>query len=115
MAKKNKRNNSPFVFSTNPDFVPPSSDNEDQESLDPSEQDLRVHIDRKQRRGKEVTLVTGFIGSDEEMKKLGKMLKSKCGVGGAVKNGEIMIQGNHRPKVIELLKKEGFKVKAAGG
>ncbi len=115
MSKKNKRNNSPFVFSTNPDFVPPSGDNDDQETPDPSQQDLRVHIDRKQRRGKEVTLVTGFVGSEEDMKALGKMLKSKCGVGGAVKNGEIMIQGNHRPKVIELLKKEGFNVKAAGG
>lgn len=115
MSKKNKRNNSPFVFSTNPDFVPPSEEDQDQETPNPSEQDLRVHIDRKQRRGKEVTLITGFVGSEEDMKALGKILKSKCGVGGAVKNGEIMIQGNHRSKIIELLKKEGYKVKAAGG
>jgi len=115
MSKKNKRNNNPFVFSTNPDFIPPSNEDYGQDTPDPSEQDLRVHIDRKQRRGKEVTLITGFVGSEEDMKALGKILKSKCGVGGAVKNGEIMIQGNHRPKVIELLKKEGFKVKAAGG
>jgi len=115
MSKKNKRSNSPFVFSTDPDFIPPSNDEQDQETLAPSEQDLRVHVDRKQRRGKEVTLITGFVGSEDDRKALGKMLKSKCGVGGAVKNGEIMIQGNHRPKVIELLKKEGFKVKAAGG
>ena len=115
MSKKNKRNNSPFVFSTNPDFIPPSGDEQQEDTPAPSEQDLRVHIDRKQRRGKEVTLVTGFIGSDDDLKSLGKMLKTKCGVGGAVKNGEIMIQGNHRPKVIELLKKEGYKVKQAGG
>jgi len=115
MSKKNKRNNSPFVFSTNPDFVPPSTEDQHQDTPDPNEQDLRVHIDRKQRRGKEVTLITGFIGNDDDLKQLGKMLKTKCGVGGAVKNGEIMIQGNHRKKVLELLKKEGFKAKPAGG
>jgi len=113
MGKKNNRNR--IVFSTNPDFQPSSEESDEQNTLSPGQQDLRVLIDRKQRRGKEVTLVTGFIGSEEDLKALGKMLKTKCGGGGAVKNGEIMVQGNHRTKIIELLEKEGYKAKASGG
>jgi len=113
MGKKNNRNR--FVFSTNPDFKPSADDNQQETTLPPNQQDLRVLIDRKQRRGKEVTLVTGFVGSEDDLKTLGKMLKTKCGGGGAVKNGEIMVQGNHRTKIIELLKKEGYKAKASGG
>lgn len=110
MAKKR------MFYSTNPDWEPDFGDDESQETLDPSEQKLYVMIDRKKRRGKEVTLVTGFVGSDDDLKDIGKFLKSKCGVGGSVKDGEIIIQGNHRDKVVDLLKKEGYtKVKKSGG
>lgn len=103
------------VFSTNPDFGYEREEDEEQETLQPNKQDLRVCIDRKQRKGKAVTLVTGFVGSDDDLKDLAKMLKSKCGVGGTAKDGEILIQGEFAEKVVELLKKEGYKVKRSGG
>jgi translation initiation factor 1 len=103
------------VFSTNPDFGYEREEDEEQETLPPNKQDLRVSIDRKQRKGKAVTLVTGFVGTDDDLKDLAKMLKSKCGVGGTSKDGEILIQGEFAEKVVELLKKEGYKVKRSGG
>lgn len=113
MAKKKFKN---IVYSTNPNFqYETDEENDDLETLDPSEQLLYVSIDRKQRGGKEVTLIEGFIGQDEDIKELGKLLKSKCGVGGSVKDGEILIQGNFRDKVIDLLEKEGYKVRRKGG
>lgn len=112
MSKKNK--NTRFVFSTNPD-LDFSEEQEPVETPAPSQQDLRVLIDRKKRKGKEVTLVTGFVGNEDDLKSLGKFLKSKCGVGGSVKDGEILIQGNHREKIMGLLKGEGYRVKASGG
>lgn len=112
MAKKKIKN---IVYSTNPDFQYEMDEEEVQDTLDPSEQLLYVSIDRKQRGGKEVTLVEGFVGHEDDLKDLGKLLKSKCGVGGSVKDGEILIQGNFRDKVCDLLGKEGYKTKKKGG
>lgn len=111
-GKKNRVN---VVYSTNPDFNYSYSENEEQETPPSNQQDLRVSLDKKQRAGKAVTLITGFIGKTEDLEKLGKTLKSKCGVGGSVKDGEILIQGDHRKKIIEILIKEGFKAKQSGG
>jgi translation initiation factor 1 len=97
------------VYSTSDDFEY-SYDGEDQpETLPPNEQKLRIELDKKQRAGKKVTLVTGFVGTDDDLKTLGKMLKTKCGVGGSAKNGEILIQGDFRERVKEVLQKEGYK------
>jgi translation initiation factor 1 len=102
------------VFSTNPEHNY-DYDNQEEETLNPSKQDLRVMLDKKQRKGKKVTLVTGFIGSNDDLKELGKTLKTKCGVGGTSKDGEIMLQGDFRDKVMEILKNDGYKVKRSGG
>jgi len=115
MGKKSKKNRIGVVYSTNPDYDY-DHENEEQETLPNQQQKLRVMIDRKKRKGKEVTLVTGFEGSEDDMKALGKMLKSKCGVGGSAKDGEIIIQGNNKQKIIDLLKKEGYsQTKGVGG
>lgn len=111
MSKKKKF----IVYSTNPDFQFNSDEDEAIETLSPSEQLLYVSIDRKQRGGKEVTLVEGFVGSDDDLKDLAKLLKSKCGVGGSAKDGEIIVQGNFKDKVHDLLVAEGYKVKKKGG
>ena len=103
-----------IMFSTNPDFEY-EEEADDQTTLPNNQQDLRVMLDKKNRGGKAVTLITGFNGRDEDLGVLGKMLKTKCGVGGAVKDGEIMIQGDVRDKVIAILQKDGYKVKKAGG
>ena len=96
------------MYSTNPDFKYELDDEEEQTTLQPSQQRLRVQLDRKNRGGKVVTLVTGFIGTEDDLKELGKFLKSKCGVGGSAKDGEIIVQGDFKQKVLELLKKEGY-------
>lgn len=97
------------VYSTNPDFSYESdSDEVVAATLPPNKQSLRVSLDRKNRGGKVVTLVTGFVGSDEALKELGKFLKTKCGVGGSAKDGEIVIQGDLKVKVIDLLLKSGY-------
>ena len=103
------------VFSTNPDHHFDYEEENEENTLASNQQDLRVMLDKKQRKGKRVTLVTGFVGSSDDLKNLGKLLKTKCGVGGSSKNGEIILQGDFRDKVIEILKKEGYKVKRSGG
>jgi translation initiation factor 1 len=113
MSKNKKRKN--VVYSTNPDFEY-EEEYDDVETLDPAEQELKVLIDRKQRKGKSVTLVSGFIGNEEDLKDLAKKLKSKCGVGGSAKNDEILIQGELKEKVYGLLLELGYtKTKKVGG
>ena len=112
MAKDTKNNDWKgrlnVVYSTNPDFQYEIENTEEAETLSPNQQKLRVQLDRKNRGGKVVTLVTGFVGTDDDLKELGRMLKSKCGVGGSAKDGEIIVQGDFKQKVLELLKKEGY-------
>lgn len=114
MANNDWKTRLGMVYSTNPDFAYTTDQEEEVETLEPSKQELRVWLDRKQRGGKVVTLVKGFVGRDEDLQALAKMLKTKCGVGGAAKEGEILIQGDHRDKVVELLLKSGYRCKKAG-
>ena len=99
------------VFSTNPDFNYEEYVEEEPQTLEPSRQNLLVSIDRKGRGGKQVTLVTGFIGTSEDLAELGRTLKVKCGVGGSAKDGEITIQGDFRDRVVALLKDMGYRAK----
>jgi translation initiation factor 1 len=99
------------VFSTNPDFNYAEESEEEPQTLEPSRQNLIVSIDRKGRGGKQVTLVTGFVGTSDDLAELGRTLKVKCGVGGSAKDGEITIQGDFRDRVVALLKDMGYKAK----
>ena len=99
------------VFSTNPDFAYTEHQEEVQQTLEPSRQRLVVSIDRRCRAGKQVTLVSGFVGSDEDLAELGRKLKIKCGVGGTAKNGEITIQGDFRDRITSLLNEMGYRAK----
>ncbi|WP_303014926.1 translation initiation factor [uncultured Bacteroides sp.] len=105
-----------IVYSTNPDFSYETDDDGEQATLDKNKQNLRVSIDKKNRGGKVVTLITGFVGTENDLKELGKLLKNKCGAGGSAKDGEIIVQGDFKAKIIELLIKEGYdRTKGAGG
>jgi len=103
-----------FVFSTNKDFEF-ESNQESIETLDPKNQHLEAHLDKKNRAGKIATIIKGFQGTDDDLKALAKELKTLCGVGGAAKEGEIIIQGNFRDKIMEYLIKKNYKVKRVGG
>ncbi len=103
------------VYSTNPDYSYDKDENKEKETLPPHQQNLRVSLDKKKRKGKSVTLITGFVGSEEDLKTLAKILKTKCGVGGSAKDDEIIIQGDFREKVMQILLDDGYKVKKSGG
>lgn len=102
-----------FVFSTNPDAD--FTEDATQDTLNPQEQYLEAHFSNKGRGGKTVTVIKGFVGSDTDLKDLAKMLKTKCGVGGSVKDGDIIIQGNYRDKIMILLKEKNYNIKRVGG
>jgi len=107
MGKKNKPDNRGFVFSTDPGFRF-EHESGDQDTLPPGQQKLRIRLETKHRGGKTVTLVAGFTGTEEDQQELAKKLKGFCGTGGSVKDGDIIIQGDHRPKVLEWLLRNGY-------
>ena len=108
MGKKNKPDNRGFVFSTDPDFKFDHQGQDEEETIAPEKQKLSVRLDAKQRAGKSVSLVEGFIGSTNDLESLGRTLKAFCGTGGAVKDGLIIIQGDQRDKLIQWLIKNGY-------
>lgn len=115
MAKKNDwKKREGVVYSTNSDFEYSLPKDGNESTLPPQQQNLKVMLDKSMRAGKQVTLVTGFVGTQDDLEALGKLLKTKCGVGGSVKDNEIIIQGDHRDKIVTLLTKEGYKAKRAG-
>lgn len=111
MAENDWKKRLGVVFSTNPDFQYEQETEDEPDTLEPSRQNLIVSIDRKGRAGKQVTLVTGFVGTEEDLSSLARTLKMKCGVGGSAKDGEITIQGDFRDRVVALLKEMGYKAK----
>ncbi len=114
MSNKNKKLNG-VVFSTDNNFNYDFEQEEAAETLPNNQQDLRIHLDKKNRAGKAVSVVKGFIGTTDDLNELGSKLKKLCGVGGSVKEGEILIQGDFRDKILAYLVKENYKVKKAGG
>lgn len=111
--KQNKKNREGIVYSTDPDFQY-KYENQEELTLPNGQQNLQVCID-KHRAGKTAIIIKGFVGSAEDLNELSKLLKQKCGVGGSSKNGEIIIQGNVRDKILAILEQEGFRCKRVGG
>jgi translation initiation factor 1 len=115
MMEKDWKKRLGVVYSTDPAFTYGSEDEGEQETLSPGQQKLYVRLDRKNRKGKTVTLVEGFIGRQEDLKSLGSELKQRCGVGGSVRDREILIQGDFAVRIIEMLREKGYQVKRSGG
>lgn len=115
MSKKNDwKKRDGVVYSTSSDFEYSYQQNEEADTLPPQQQNLKVSLDKSGRAGKQVTLVSGFVGSANDLDTLTKTIKTKCGVGGSAKDGEILIQGDVRDKVVQILQKEGYKAKRVG-
>jgi len=112
MKRQNKKG---VVYSTNPDFHFEYDVERERETLVPGKQDLRVMLDSRNRKGKKVTLIAGFAGTDNDLQKLGRELKMICGSGGTAKEGEILIQGDFRDKIMDWLLNKGYKAKKSGG
>ncbi|MFM6926169.1 MAG: translation initiation factor [Ferruginibacter sp.] len=110
MSRKKIQGFGGLVYSTDPNFKLPEEEGGEQETVEPSQQKLKIRLDTKHRAGKAVTLVEGFIGTTADMEDLGKKLKSFCGTGGSVKDGEIIVQGDNRDKVLQWLLKNGYKL-----
>lgn len=109
MSKKNKSDKNGFVYSTDPNFNFQHEEESAAETLPPQQQKLKVRLDTRHRGGKAVTLIEGFIGTDADLQSLGKSLKNHCGTGGAAKDGEIIVQGDQRDKVVQWLLAKGYK------
>jgi translation initiation factor 1 len=108
MSKKNKSDKRGFVYSTDPNFQFENEEEQSSETLLPKQQKLRIRLDTRHRGGKTVTLIEGFIGREEDLEDLGKKLKNYCGTGGSAKDGEIIIQGDQREKVLQWFQKNGY-------
>ncbi|MFV0377468.1 MAG: translation initiation factor [Mangrovibacterium sp.] len=116
MAKENDwKERLGMVYSTNPGFQFEHEDQQPAEPCQPKQQNLRVELDRKGRNGKAATIITGFVGTEDGLKELSRKLKTKLGVGGSTRDGEILVQGDFATKVIQLLQAEGYNVKRIGG
>jgi translation initiation factor 1 len=115
MAKDTKKNREGIVYSTEASFEYTYLAGSEADTLPPAQQNLKVQLDKKSRGGKQVTLITGFTGTQADLETLSKKLKAKCGVGGSAKEGEILIQGDFRDKILQLLQADGYKAKKIGG
>jgi translation initiation factor 1 len=112
MSKKSRKNRVDIVYSTDPDFEYEYDEKQEQATLDKSKQNLKVYLDTNaKKKGKQATLISGFMGTEDDLKDLGKLLKTKCAVGGSVKGGEILIQGDFRDKIVQILTSEGYKAR----
>lgn len=111
--KSNKHES--VVYSTNPDFKCAQNEEVEPKTLPPQQQDLRIMLDRKMKGGKKATLITGFVGSSADLSAMAKQLKNLCAAGGSSSEGEILVQGDFRQKIMEFLQNKGYKVKLSGG